>query len=97
MLEMSHPLVYYVPSEDIRMKHLKPAEGTSFCVCKGPVHYFDIETEEWKERRAAWLCPRSVPAYASFENYLAFYPFLRDSCWVDGAKVEPQQGEFYGA
>ena len=97
VLETSHPPVYYVSSEDIRMKHLKPAEGTSFCVRKAAAHYYDIETDERKERRGAWHCPTPVPAYASLKNYVAFYLSLMDACWVNGEKVEPKQGHFYGA
>jgi uncharacterized protein (DUF427 family) len=97
VLETSHPPVYYVSPQDIRMKHLKPAEGTSFCVWKGAARYYDIGTDERKERRTAWLCPPPVPVYTTLKNYLAFSPSLMNACWVDGEKVEPQQGHFYGA
>jgi uncharacterized protein (DUF427 family) len=79
------------------MKHLKPAEGTSFCVWKVAAHYYDIKTDERKERQGSWLCPTPVPAYASLNNYVAFYLSFMDAYWVNVEKVEPQQGHFHGA
>src|SRR5215203_5954653 len=47
VLETSHPPVYYIPPEDIRMEHLKPAGGVSggasFCEWKGAARYYDVE------------------------------------------------------
>ncbi len=96
VLETSHPPVYYIPPDDIRMEHLTLAGGTSFCEWKGVARYYDIETEERRERRAAWLYPEPVPAYAELEDCVAFYPSLMDACWVDGEKVRAQEGDFYG-
>jgi uncharacterized protein (DUF427 family) len=96
VLETSHPPVYYVPPADIRMEHLKPAGGRSFCEWKGVARYYDLETEERSEPRAAWFYPDPEHAYASVKDYVAFYPSLMDACWVDGEKVEAQEGDFYG-
>src|SRR5829696_8230142 len=69
VLETSHPPVYYIPPEDIRMEHLSPARGASggasFCEWKGAASYYDIEADGRKERRAAWSYPNPIPAYAS--------------------------------
>jgi uncharacterized protein (DUF427 family) len=96
VLETSHPPVYYIPPDDIRMEHLTFAEGTSFCEWKGAARYYDLETEERRERRAAWFYPEPVPTYAELKGYVAFYPSLMDACWVDGEKVRAQEGDFYG-
>jgi uncharacterized protein (DUF427 family) len=96
VLETSHPPVFYIPPEDIRMEHLKLAEGKSFCEWKGVARYYDLVTDERKAHRAAWCYPSPVPAYASLRDYVAFYPSLMDGCWVDGEKVEAQEGDFYG-
>jgi uncharacterized protein (DUF427 family) len=96
VLETSHPPVYYIPPEDIRMEHLALAEGTSFCEWKGVARYYDIKTEERREPRAAWSYPNPVPVFASLKDYVAFYPSLMDACWVDGERVEAQAGDFYG-
>ena len=96
VLETSHPPVYYIPPEDIRVEHLTLARGTSLCEWKGVARYYDIETEERREHRAAWFYPDPVLVYADLKDYVAFYPSLMDACWVDGEKVEAQEGDFYG-
>jgi len=96
VLETSHPPVYYIPPDDIRMEHLTLAKGTSFCEWKGVARYYDLETEERREHRAAWFYPEPVPAYAELKDCVAFYPSLMDACWVDGEKVRAQEGDFYG-
>ncbi len=96
VLETSHPPVYYVPPEDIRMEHLRPSEGTSYCEWKGRARYYDAVTEEREEPRAAWFYPNPTPSFASLRDYVAFYPSRMDGCWVGGEKVEAQEGDFYG-
>lgn len=96
VLETSHPPVYYIPPDDIRIEHLTLAEGTSYCEWKGVARYYDIVTEERRERRSAWFYPEPVPAYAELKDCVAFYPSLMDACWVDGEKVRAQEGDFYG-
>ena len=46
VLESSHPPVYYIPPEDMRMEHLEPSVGSSHCEWKGRASYFDVTTEE---------------------------------------------------
>ena len=36
VLETSHPPVYYVLPEDVRMEHLTPSDAASLCEWKGP-------------------------------------------------------------
>jgi uncharacterized protein (DUF427 family) len=96
VLETSHPPVYYVPPEDIRMEHLEPAGGRSLCEWKGVAGYYDVVADERREGRAAWYYPDPVLAYAALKDHVAFYPSRMDACWVDGEKVEAQEGDFYG-
>jgi uncharacterized protein (DUF427 family) len=96
VLETSHPPVLYVPPEDIRTEHLRPAGGSSLCEWKGMASYYDLVTDERVAERAAWYYPDPVPAYASLKDYVAFYPSLMDGCWIGGQKVEAQAGDFYG-
>jgi uncharacterized protein (DUF427 family) len=97
VLETSHPPVYYLPPEDIRMEHLSPSDGTSLCEWKGRARYFDVVlTDELSERRVAWCYPDPVPAYRELKDHVAFYPSRMDACWVDGERVEAQEGDFYG-
>ena len=96
VLEASHPPVYYIPPEDIRMEHLALADGTSFCEWKGAARYYDVTVDGKTEARAAWFYPNPVPAYRSLKDHVAFYPSRMDACWVGGEKVEAQEGDFYG-
>lgn len=96
VLETSHPPVYYVPPEDVRIEHLRPAAGGSFCEWKGRASYYDVVTDERTEERAAWYYPDPVPAYREIKDHLAFYPSRMDACWVGGEKVRAQDGDFYG-
>ncbi len=63
VLETSHPPVYYIPPDDIRMEHLQPSAGGSYCEWKGRASYYDIVTEERKESRAAWFYPNPTPYF----------------------------------
>jgi uncharacterized protein (DUF427 family) len=96
VLETSHPPVYYIPPEDIRMEHLRPSEGASVCEWKGRARYYDVVTDERSEPRAAWYYPDPVAAYRDLREHVAFYPSKMDACWIDGEKVEAQPGDFYG-
>jgi uncharacterized protein (DUF427 family) len=96
VLETSHPPVYYIPPDDIRMEHLRLAEGTSFVSGRG-LHA--TTTSRPKSEGSVGL-PGSIrsrcPAYAELKDCMAFYPSLMDACWVDGEKVRAQEGDFYG-
>ena len=43
----------------------------------------------------AWIYPRPRPRFERIRNFYAFYPG-RVACYVDGERVEPQPGRFYG-
>ena len=96
VLETSHPPVYYVPPEDIRMEHLTLAEGASLCEWKGRARYYDVSVGGRTERQAAWVYPHPTSSFQGLRDHVAFYPFKMDACWVDGEKVEAQPGDFYG-
>ena len=96
VLETSHPPVYYIPEDDIRMEHLMPAPGTSFCEWKGIARYYDVVTDDRREDRVAWAYPDPTPGFESLKGHIAFYPSRMDNCWIDGEKVEAQKGDFYG-
>ena len=96
VLETSHPPVYYVPPEDIRLEHLERAAGRSYCEWKGRGSYYDVVTDERTEERAAWFYPSPTISFRDLEGHVAFYPSKMDACWVGGEKVEAQEGDFYG-
>ena len=96
ILETSHPPVYYLPPEDIDMSHLRPAAGGSFCEWKGQASYFDVAAGERVAGQAAWTYRQPALGYEAIAGYIAFYAGPMDACYVDGERVEPQPGGFYG-
>lgn len=97
VLETSHPPVYYIPPEDVRMALLQPRAGQqSFCEFKGQATYWDIKTEQGESPAAAWSYPSPTPAFKPIAGYLAFYASRVGACYVDGERVKAQEGDFYG-
>ena len=96
VLETSHPPVYYVPPESVRMDLMIEASHGSFCEWKGHAHYYDLALPGRTIPNAAW-CYRSPTArFEPIAGYLAFYPSKMDRCLVDGEDAESQPGDFYG-
>jgi uncharacterized protein (DUF427 family) len=96
VLETSHPPVYYVAPEDVRMDCLEPVAGTSFCEWKGTAGYYDVVHGRRRAARAAWSYDRPTPAFGPIRGCIAFYAGPMDACLVDGERVTPQPGGFYG-
>jgi uncharacterized protein (DUF427 family) len=101
VLETFHPPVFYLSPEDVDLTLLVAAAGSSFCEWKGVARYFDLVAPdgaggERRLRRALWSYPSPTPAFEALAGWLACYPALMDGCWVDGERVVPQPGGFYG-
>lgn len=94
VLETSHPPVYYFPPTDILMSELEPvANKHSFCEWKGRATYWQSKTGG---EVVAWSYPNPNASFQPIQDYLAFYPSLMDSCYVDGELATSQDGDFYG-
>jgi uncharacterized protein (DUF427 family) len=96
VLETSHPPVYYIPQQDVRMEYLEEVAGGSFCEWKGRARYYTVAVGGRRAERAAWSYPDPRQSYAAIKDHLAFYAGPMDACTVDGERVEPQPGGFYG-
>jgi len=108
VLETSHPPVYYLPHPDIAMHLLKPsARAASLCEFKGLANYWTIDltldpllnlanNPSAVSVDAAWSYAQPTPAYADLRNHVAFYASRVDQCTIDGERVVPQPGDFYG-
>ncbi|MGI0493842.1 DUF427 domain-containing protein [Alkalinema pantanalense CENA528] len=96
VLETSHPPVYYIPPEDINQTYLLPSARTTFCEWKGQGSYYTLTIENVQHPDIAWYYSDPTPAFAAIKNYVAFYAAPMDACYVDGEKVTPQPGGFYG-
>ena len=96
VLETSHPPNYYVPLDDVVFSTLERTEGRSFCEFKGRAHYYTVRAGNRVEPDAAWGYAAPSPAYAPLVGHVAFYAGRMDACFVDGERVTPQPGGFYG-
>ena len=96
VLETSHPPIYYIPPDDIQMQYLKPTSRSSMCEWKGSASYYAVTVAGKSAPDAAWTYRRPTPAFVTIKDFVAFYPQMMDSCTVDGERVIPQPGEFYG-
>jgi uncharacterized protein (DUF427 family) len=95
-IETSHPPTYYLPLADILPGVLREAAGTSVCEWKGNARYLDVAAGGAVRERAAWSYPDPTTAFAAIRDHVAFYAAAMDACLVDGERVMPQPGGFYG-
>ena len=96
ILETSHPPVYYIPPQDIKMEYLTPTARTTYCEFKGSASYYTISVNGKTATNAAWYYPSPSQSYEALANYIAFYPSRMDACYVDEERVQAQEGDFYG-
>ncbi len=95
-LETSHPPTYYFPPADVAEGVLRPTGRRSLCEWKGQARYFDVAAGGDHLPGAAWSYPAPTSAFASLRDHVAFYAAPFDACFVDGERVLPQPGGFYG-
>lgn len=94
VLETASPPTFYLPSSDVKLELLRPASGQSVCEWKGAARYWALGDAPGEEA-VAWDYPKPSRAYKPLVNHLAFYPGPLQ-CFVDGERVRPQPGHFYG-
>lgn len=95
-LETSHPPSYYIPPEDVTPGLLRPNPRRSWCEWKGQAVYFDLVAGGTVLPAVAWAYPDPTPTFAALRGHVAFYAGPLDACFVDGERVTPQPGDFYG-
>jgi uncharacterized protein (DUF427 family) len=93
--ETSHPPVFYVPREDVVPGVLERGQGSSWCEYKGQATYWDAVVDGVRHEAVAWSYERPSPGYEHLTGAVAFYPSRVDAT-VDGERVRPQAGDFYG-
>jgi uncharacterized protein (DUF427 family) len=95
-LETSHPPSYYIPRADLLMSVLRPSDRRSFCEWKGEAVYFDLVAGDTVLPDVAWSYPSPTLPFAVLQDHVAFYAGPLDGCFIDGERVVPQPGGFYG-
>ncbi len=96
LLETSHPPTWYLPIADFAPGSLRPTPGSSFCEWKGSASYFDVVSGDFVAAAKAWTYRAPTPAFAPIAEHVALYAAAMDECVVDGERVSPQPGGFYG-
>jgi uncharacterized protein (DUF427 family) len=96
VLETSHPPTYYLPRSAFVPGSLRETSGGSFCEWKGPAAYLDVLGGDRVAPRAGWYYPTPSPRYRALADHVAVYAAAVDECLVDGERVAPQPGGFYG-
>jgi uncharacterized protein (DUF427 family) len=96
ILETSHPPVYYLPRDDVTAGVLEPSARRSYCEYKGEATYWHLRVGDELLRHAAWSYQQPAAQYAAMAGAVAFYASRVDECTVDGERVTPQPGDFYG-
>ncbi|MCC6771653.1 MAG: DUF427 domain-containing protein [Gemmatimonadaceae bacterium] len=97
VLETASPPTIYVPFADARPHLLieSPQLGSSHCEWKGGALYWSIETDGHRDEGVGWSYPTAASPYEALRECFSVYPG-RVTCLVDGERVRPQQGGFYG-
>jgi len=95
ILETSHPPVYYIPPGDVQQRFLLPSDHRSYCEFKGLATYYTLKVGEKVAENAAWSYHNPSSGYDSIKDYVVFYPGRVDACYVDGERVQAQEGDFY--
>lgn len=96
VLETSHPPTYYLSRDSFVAGSLRAAAGSSFCEWKGAASYLDVLGGDRVAARAGWYYPSPPAPFAALVDHVGLYPGAMDSCLVDGERVAPQPGGFYG-
>ncbi len=94
LLETASPPGYYVPKADVYWEHLVPVPGRSLCEWKGAAQYWGLANVE-EQKAIAWSYANPNEPFDVLKDCVSFYPG-RVECFVDGERVRPQPGAFYG-
>ncbi len=95
VLETASPPTYYVAEADlVEPQALVPVAGSSFCEWKGTARYWALRHRA-DEQTVGWSYASPNRRFAPLEGCFSFYP-AHVACFVDGERVQPQPGGFYG-
>ena len=92
VLETSHPPTWYVAPTDVVDGAITLSRVRStMCEWKGAATYWDVHGVV----AGAWSYEDPTPGFEQIRGYLAFSP-AKLECLLDGERVRPQEGGFYG-
>ena len=92
VLETASPPTFYLPPEDVLVERFVESGRRSICEWKGIAVDLDLAGGPGS---VAWCYREVFSEFESIAGWLAFYPARLD-CRVDGERVRPQPGGYYG-
>ncbi len=97
LLETASPPTFYIPFADAQSQLLvaSPELGSSHCEWKGTALYWSIVAEGRRYDGVGWSYPNPASPFEALRDCFSVYPG-RVTCLVDGERVRPQEGGFYG-
>lgn len=95
ILETASPPTFYLPPSDINFNVLQSVNRSSNCEWKGTAQYWNFVAQETLCSFCGWSYSNPFEEFISIKDYLSFYP-AKLECYVDGERVKPQPGGFYG-
>lgn len=96
ILETSHPPTYYLSLDKFIEDALILNHNTSYCEFKGKASYYDVSYNGKTAVNAAWGYTEPHEIYQGLKYHVAIYAHMMDACYVNGEKVQSQEGNFYG-
>ncbi|KAH8169312.1 hypothetical protein LIA77_11438 [Sarocladium implicatum] len=87
---------YYLPPSSMKLD-LIPNSRKTWCEWKGAATYYSVTDPEsgHKVQNRIWSYDNPTSGFEPIKGYLSFYADPWE-CFVDGEKVVPQPGDFYG-
>lgn len=96
VLETASPPTFYIPEADVTTALLVPDHThDTYCEWKGTATYLSLVLPDRQIPRVAWRYPEPEASFSAIAGHISFYPG-KVECYVDGERVRPQPGEFYG-
>ena len=97
VLETASPPAWYLPPDDVRTDLMEPVAGASTVYeWKGRATYLDAVVGGRWTGMVAWTYQEPSPRYGELGGWLAFFGGRVDRISVDGERVRPQPGGYYG-
>ncbi len=94
VLETASPPTFYLPADCVDWAQLVRAQGSSFCEWKGAATYWAL-ADAPDGQVVGWSYESPSQSFSAIAGFVSFYPG-RVACFVDGERVKPQPGGFYG-
>jgi len=94
----SDPIAYYLPKSAVKIPLTQSNAHSTFCEWKGRATYWDITLpkEDKSVSGKIWSYESPSSGFTPIKGLLSFYANAPWECFVNGEKVEPQPGDFYG-